>query len=238
MSQEVDRSEGQEQSNASSNIEEGAGESAEIQTSALVVADDDKLKFLTVKKGKRMLRQLEGVISRGIKDFWSVGEALIEIRAQQLYRQRYSGEDYKSFTDYLEDRWGYSRGYQMIKAAEVRRAMMEIGIRNPDRVCASERQYRENSDLLKIVAAPEKLEQFKEAIGKERRLSSEILGREIRRLLPKPPEKALRPASSKALDRKLARLKAKFEKELAALRSLYPGQAEKIDEWLRSFAAL
>jgi len=210
---------------------------AETSTSVTIV-DDESTKFLSVKKGKQLLHQLESAISKGIKDFWTVGESLARIRDEGLFRLRYSGEDYRSFGDYLEDRWGYSRGYQLIKAAKVRRTMIDIGIKNPDSVCSSERQYRECDGLLKVAAEPEKLSQLKESIKAERKLTNEIFGREIRKLLPLPKENVPRSVSEKSLEKRLAKLKTKFENELDAIKARHPAHLDVIAAWVKSLASV
>ena len=123
---------------------------ASVSSSADVgpTSDDDgqegQERALPVKIGRPLLRRLETTISQGYREFWCVGEALLEIREQRLFDQRYSGKEYGSFVDYLKDRWGYtSRGYQLLEATQVRKTMIEIGIKNPDQLCVSERQYRD-----------------------------------------------------------------------------------------------
>ena len=56
-------------------------------------------------------RSCERVISRGAKDFHPVGRALARIQSARLYRVQYA-----TFTDYCQDRWGFSRirAYQLI----------------------------------------------------------------------------------------------------------------------------
>ena len=60
-------------------------------------------------------RSCERVISRGAKDFYPVGRALARIQSARLYRVQYA-----TFTDYCQDRWGFSRirAYQLISASE------------------------------------------------------------------------------------------------------------------------
>lgn len=61
------------------------------------------------------LKQCEDVIERGLQTFLEVGNALLEIREKQLYR------DHGTFEDYCKERWGWSRrrGIQLADAAEV-----------------------------------------------------------------------------------------------------------------------
>lgn len=67
--------------------------------------------------------QHEQVIERGWRHFIEVGEALIDIRDQQLYR-----EQYQSFTDYMRLRWDMpvSRAYQQMRAASAMHFLAEI----------------------------------------------------------------------------------------------------------------
>lgn len=64
----------------------------------------------------RSLDECEAVIERGLGTFVEVGEALMEIRDQRLYRSTHS-----DFDTYCRERWGFSRrrSDQLIGAAEV-----------------------------------------------------------------------------------------------------------------------
>ncbi len=69
---------------------------------------------------KRHLGALEKRIERGISTFVEVGESLMEIRDNRLYR-----DSYATFDAYCRARWNFDRGraYQLIGAAEVARAI-------------------------------------------------------------------------------------------------------------------
>jgi len=62
------------------------------------------------------LKQLEKVVSTGMKSFIYVGKALLEIRDRRLYRQGFS-----SFENYCAERWGMARNYanKLISGANV-----------------------------------------------------------------------------------------------------------------------
>ena len=66
------------------------------------------------------LADLEQVVEQGLDAFMVVGQALLEIRDARLYR-----ETHGSFEAYLDERWGVSRsrGYQLIDAARVTKAL-------------------------------------------------------------------------------------------------------------------
>ena len=49
---------------------------------------------------------LEGIIERSGKSFITVGNALLTIRDQELYR-----EQFRNFKDYCADRWGIGRAH-------------------------------------------------------------------------------------------------------------------------------
>ena len=202
-------------------------------------SDEGQEKALPVKVGRPLLRKLENTISQGYRNFWAVGEALLEIREQNLYAPRYSGKDYGSFVDYLRDRWGYtSRGYQLLEATQVRRTMIEIGIRNPDSICVSERQYREQSGILKL-ADSEKMEKLKEYVAENRKsLSVEGLRETVQQLLPPPPARRAAKAanSARSLEKKLEKLKHKFETSLASFKEMYPDHEAEILAWQKELA--
>jgi len=81
------------------------------------------------------LDQLEAVIRRGRKQYVAVGNALAEVRDDELYR-----EDYDTFQAYLRGKWDLSEshGYRLIDAAEVADNISPAG-EAPD----TERQARE-----------------------------------------------------------------------------------------------
>jgi hypothetical protein len=62
------------------------------------------------------LAALESIIESGMQTFVDVGQALITIRDQRLYRA-----EYHSFDDYCRDRWSFRRAhaYRLIDAAQV-----------------------------------------------------------------------------------------------------------------------
>lgn len=71
------------------------------------------------------LSDLEAVIKRGLGTFVEVGEALMTIRDDRLYRQQHD-----TFEAYCRERWGFGRTYahRVIEAAEVT-SMLPIGNR-------------------------------------------------------------------------------------------------------------
>lgn len=86
------------------------------------------------------LAECEAVIDRGLKTFVDVGNALLEIRDNRLYRAEYS-----TFEDYCRERWNISRprAYQLIEAAEVVNCLSTI----VDKIPATESQVRPLTQL-------------------------------------------------------------------------------------------
>lgn len=74
------------------------------------------------------LSTLEDVIKRGVQSFVSVGEALMEVRGDRLYR-----ETHETFEDYCRERWGFRREVadRYVRAAEVVAAINPIGLPQP-----------------------------------------------------------------------------------------------------------
>jgi hypothetical protein len=64
------------------------------------------------------LKRCEAIIERNLKTFIDVGNALLEIRDNRLYR-----DTHKTFEAYCHERWGWKRDYvnKQIRAAEVAR---------------------------------------------------------------------------------------------------------------------
>ena len=87
------------------------------------------------------LRECEAVIERGMRTFIDVGRALAKVRDDRLYR-----EQYETFEDYCQQRWGWSRSraYRMIEASETVGALSPMG---DTPMPTSERQARELSGL-------------------------------------------------------------------------------------------
>jgi hypothetical protein len=88
------------------------------------------------------LRDLEGIIERGLQTFVEVGAALTLIREQGLYRTLHP-----TFDEYCKERWGWSdrRARQLMEASEVVGTLAETGTMVP----TNERQARE------VAAVPE-----------------------------------------------------------------------------------
>lgn len=68
--------------------------------------------------------RLTGIISRHVKDYMQVGQALREIRDRKLYRATHD-----SFEDFIRDTWQMDRthAYRLIDAAEVARNVSPSG---------------------------------------------------------------------------------------------------------------
>src|SRR5438876_12047463 len=77
---------------------------------------------LNEEEGKR-LAKLENMMVLGMERFLAVGEALLEIKENRLYR-----ENYRSFRAYCEGRWNMSvrRGYQLVDVGEVVRSIPSV----------------------------------------------------------------------------------------------------------------
>lgn len=76
------------------------------------------------KPERSTLAECEEEIERGLNNFVEVGNALLRIRNERLYRSEFG-----TFQEYCETRWSMSRGqaYRMIEAAEVVENLSPIG---------------------------------------------------------------------------------------------------------------
>ncbi|UQN05491.1 hypothetical protein [Deinococcus sp. QL22] len=118
------------------------------------------------------LAQLETVVRQGWQGFVTVGQALLSIRDRRLYR-----EAHKTFGDYCEQVWGWSRqrAQQLMDAAETSQTLTTIGL-HPE----NERQAREYKEAAKVVATLEPEMQvavatyLKTATGSERPSTSQV----------------------------------------------------------------
>jgi hypothetical protein len=72
---------------------------------------------ITAATDAQRLATLEAIIQNGLRTFIEVGNALLEIRDERLYRE----QGFKTFEDYCQKRWGWGRNYanKQIIAAEV-----------------------------------------------------------------------------------------------------------------------
>lgn len=118
------------------------------------------------------LAQLEGTIRDGWHGFVTVGEALLTIRDQRLYRAAH-----RTFGDYCEQVWGWSRqrAQQLMDAAQTTHTMSTIGLQ-PE----NERQARELRGAAKVVQhlEPEQIvavaQYLKTATGSEKPTTSQV----------------------------------------------------------------
>lgn len=88
---------------------------------------------------ERKLFECEAIIERGLDTFIDVGEALLEIRDNRLYRESYS-----TFEVYCKERWGFTRrrASQLIVAAEV-----VANVNHGSQIPTTERQARPLAQL-------------------------------------------------------------------------------------------
>jgi hypothetical protein len=123
------------------------------------------------------LAECEEVIDRGLQYFIEVGLALIAIRDQRLYLG-----SYKTFEEYLKERWGLARtrAYEIMSAAHTHQAMSEIS----DIVPANEVQAKQLRGLEPAVAA-EVMTRAKElSAGK---ITAAGIAKARRQVVPPPP---------------------------------------------------
>ncbi|MDP9763864.1 hypothetical protein [Deinococcus enclensis] len=119
------------------------------------------------------LLQLEAVVRQSWQEFITVGEALSTIRDQRLYRA-----EYRTFGDYCEARWGWSRqrAQQLIDAAHTTSALTSTIGYHPE----NERQARELKAAAQIVEQlePEKViavaKYLQSATGSDRPSTSQV----------------------------------------------------------------
>lgn len=92
---------------------------------------------------KAELAELEKTIERGLSNFVEVGNALLEVRKQKLYKHVLG---FKTFEAYCEERWNLTRrhAYRMIDAAETSQILWPTGHNSET---PSERQLRELAPL-------------------------------------------------------------------------------------------
>jgi hypothetical protein len=93
------------------------------------------------------LKRCEAIIERNLKTFIDVGNALLEIRDNRLYRGTH-----KTFEAYCRERWGWNRShsYRLIDAAQISKNLSPMGDKSAqvsDFKPTSERQLRPLANL-------------------------------------------------------------------------------------------
>jgi hypothetical protein len=94
------------------------------------------------KPQARALAECETLIERGLTTFNEVGQALLRIRDERLYRA-----SHKTFEEYCRERWNWSRRHanRQIEAAGV---VQNLGPRGPNVNEITEKQARQLAPLL------------------------------------------------------------------------------------------
>lgn len=93
------------------------------------------------------------MIERGLNTFTEVGNALLAIRDQRLYRAGHG-----TFEDYCQQRWGFSRirAHQLIEAAGTALTIVNSGLPAP----SNEGQAR----MLAHIPSPQRAEVWRETL--------------------------------------------------------------------------
>ncbi|HZL06083.1 MAG TPA: DNA N-6-adenine-methyltransferase [Coriobacteriia bacterium] len=96
-----------------------------MSTLATTATGEQRLAALALTSdAARMLTDCEQIIERGLATFVEVGQALLRIRDERLYR-----ESHKTFEAYCRERWGMNRAhaYRQIEAAKIAGVLSPIG---------------------------------------------------------------------------------------------------------------
>ncbi len=187
------------------------------------------------------LKHWEGVIQSHEADFWKVGEALINIKVNKLWREELSGKPYKSWEAYLEEAWGYaSRARQLMQAAKVHTALVEAGMSDEQfkRLVPNEGQAKKLAKAKSL--SKEEAVKFVEAIAKEGPAADiSAAAKALDQIKPpkaKPqPSELSKDERRKALTSALDKARASFEAKIDAAFEEY-GEPEHVDSWLKAFA--
>ncbi len=168
--------------------------------------------FLTIEEKSR-LRDCEKIISIGLHAFVEVGNALIEIRNQKLYRV-----NFQTFEHYCRERWQLKRqrAYEMMEAAEIVQSLhdslSEISDKLPQKeshaaqlvkIPVEERPkvWKEIIDNCEILHQPVTAKRIAEAIHSHKN-HIQVADEGLRILIPLPPESL--PNTNKQEDKKIS----------------------------------
>ena len=178
---------------------------------------------LTADEASR-LAKLETVIAKGIQTFKQVGEALLEISDQRLYRATHS-----TFKDYVGEKWNMTaaRAYQLCDAASVIKSLPEKSTM-VDKI--NERQARELGKA-PVTERPAVLE----AAAKNGVVTAKTIKAEVQKRQPKPTPKP-EPKPAKVIDVEPVE-KSFSEKEEERLQAPGKSPARQIIEDLQNIIA-
>lgn len=98
----------------------------EDKRARIAIQNAQNAEFLTADESAQ-LHDCEAVIERGLKTFYEVGEALLTIRDNRLYRL-----DYSTFEEYCRERWQMSKTHanRLIGAAGVIANLAPMGVKS------------------------------------------------------------------------------------------------------------
>lgn len=118
------------------------------------------------------LAKYESIIESGLKTFYEVGNALLAIREEKLYRGTHG-----TFEGYCRDKWGIShtRAYELMGAAQVKDQVSAIAdIKN-------EAQAR---PLTKVKTPEERRDIVKEVVDSGENITAKTIEKAVERRMP------------------------------------------------------
>jgi hypothetical protein len=169
--------------NANPIPEEGISSSHETQQKPKMIIGY-KAEKLTDQE-KRELQTHETTIEKGVSAYWEIGEALIKINNDRLYKEKYY-----TFQEYCVKRWSFGRSYahRIMQAAKTYSTLLTIG--NKDVVLPScESQIR---PLVKLKPHQVKVVWNNVVTAGEKPVTAAIVEAEVAKLkTPKEPKHQL-----------------------------------------------
>ncbi len=170
-----------------------------------------------------------------------VGEALINIKANELWREEHSGKPYQTWEDYIEKAWGYiSRAKRLMQAAKLHSKLSEAGMSDDDfrRIISHEAHADKLSRATSL--SDEDAKVFVEKVTKKRDSADFESAKEALETV-KPAKKKPEPLEIPAKERKkllvqaLDKAKDSFESKIEAIFDEF-GDPDAVDTWLKKFA--
>ncbi len=198
-------------------------------------------KIKKISEGADRFQRWESVIRSHETDFWKVGEALINIKVNELWREEYSGKPYKSWEDYIEKAWGYiSRAKRLMQAAKLHEKLSEAGM--SDETFRRIVKHEAQADKLSKVASLSKneMEKFVEAVEeKAEDADFESASEAFKEIKPpkfkSSPEKLTPEERKKLLIKALDKAGKNFDSKIEAIFDEF-ADPETVDSWLKNFA--
>lgn len=158
---------------------------------------NDKLKNQLSSDEAKELSKCEALISIGFRTFYEVGNALIKISDDRLYRQTHS-----TFEQYCQDRWGISarKAYRLCEAAGVGKIIDAANVSNLTQTALPKPESESTARVLAHLEPDEVVAVWSEAVKDGKQPTTEEVEKIVDAKIPPRKEKQDRKPVKKPSD--------------------------------------